>query len=241
MKWFAALVFPLALLALGVACEEEEEEAATATPSPAATAAASPETTPSPEPTLTSEASITPVEAMIPEGWERHTIANFQIDLPDSWDTFDLTEESFDAMLEELRNWNPEAASLAEEWLTPELFEFFAFDTESVGYITNLGILRQESPLPITIAALIAEIENGYTAMGVAVLGSDSDLTIGGLRAGRFTASMPSDSGQIMQVYYVVLAKPNLVFGLVFSTDQLGASEPVFEQMAESFRVLGSP
>lgn len=187
------------------------------------------------------EPTVTAAQGTSPEGWERHATANFQIDLPDTWDTFDLTEESYEAILEELGNWNPEAASLLEEWLTPDLFEFFAFDTESVGYITNLGILRQESPLPMTIPALIAEIENGYTALGVAVLGSDSGLTIGGLEAGRFRASIPSDSTQIMQLYYVVLAKPNLVFGLVFSTDQFDTSEPVFEQMADSFRVLEWP
>jgi hypothetical protein len=49
MKWFVAVVLPLALLALVVACEEEQEEAATATPSPAATATATPEATPTPK------------------------------------------------------------------------------------------------------------------------------------------------------------------------------------------------
>lgn len=57
MKWFAALVLPLALLALVVACEEEEEEAATATPSPAATATGTPEPRRSPEATPTPEAA----------------------------------------------------------------------------------------------------------------------------------------------------------------------------------------
>ncbi len=59
MKWFAALVLPLALLALGVACEQEEEEAATAMPSPAATAEATPELTPSPEATASPVATTT--------------------------------------------------------------------------------------------------------------------------------------------------------------------------------------
>jgi hypothetical protein len=61
MKWLAAVLVPLALLALVVACEEEEEKA-TATPSPTVTltpqATPSPEVTPTPEPTPTPE--VTP-------------------------------------------------------------------------------------------------------------------------------------------------------------------------------------
>jgi hypothetical protein len=62
MKWFAALVLPLALLALVVACEEEEEGPAAVTPSPAATATATatPQATPTAEPTPTSEPTPTP-------------------------------------------------------------------------------------------------------------------------------------------------------------------------------------
>ena len=61
MKWLAAFVIPLALLALTVACGEEEEEAPTGTPSPAATATATPEATPTPEVTPTPEPTPTPV------------------------------------------------------------------------------------------------------------------------------------------------------------------------------------
>jgi pyruvate/2-oxoglutarate dehydrogenase complex dihydrolipoamide acyltransferase (E2) component len=93
MKWFAALVLPLALLALVVACEEEEEEAATATPSPAATATATPQATPSPEPTLTPEA--TPV--VTPTGPDLGALQ--QLADPDaknlSMREFELNDETF--------------------------------------------------------------------------------------------------------------------------------------------------
>jgi poly-gamma-glutamate capsule biosynthesis protein CapA/YwtB (metallophosphatase superfamily) len=48
MKWLAALLLPLALLVLGVACEEEKEKAATPTPVTPAVASSSPSATASP-------------------------------------------------------------------------------------------------------------------------------------------------------------------------------------------------
>ena len=42
MKWLAALLVPLLVATLAVACEEEEQQAATATASPEATPSASP-------------------------------------------------------------------------------------------------------------------------------------------------------------------------------------------------------
>jgi len=81
MKWFAALVLPLALLALAPACEEDE--APTATPSPPVTVTATPEAAPTPEatptpetiptPEPTSEESPTPETEIAYEGWLTYT------------------------------------------------------------------------------------------------------------------------------------------------------------------------
>lgn len=63
MKWLAAVLVVLALVALAVGCEEEEKEAGTATPSPGATATATPDRTPSADATPTPEATPTPFAA----------------------------------------------------------------------------------------------------------------------------------------------------------------------------------
>lgn len=83
MKWFAALVLPLALLALIGACEEEEEETTAATPSPAATATAaattgaeaSPTATPQATPKLTPSPEATATVLPTPAATEEPTAA----------------------------------------------------------------------------------------------------------------------------------------------------------------------
>jgi protein-disulfide isomerase len=62
MKWLAALLLPLALLAVVVACEGEGEEAATGTPSVETTATVTPQETPSPEASPTPEGTPAPGE-----------------------------------------------------------------------------------------------------------------------------------------------------------------------------------
>lgn len=66
MKWLAAVLVPLAVVALAVGCEEEKEEAATATPSPAAAATGTAHRTPSADATPTPEATptLSPVQAV---------------------------------------------------------------------------------------------------------------------------------------------------------------------------------
>ena len=236
MRWLLTVILVLSL-ALGVmACEEEEEGEATATVvEPTATVV---------EPTATVvEPTATPVEeGVVPEGWERHTTANIQVDLPETWDAFDPTEETLDTVREALATFNPDFAALFEQTVSLELLEFLAFDTESVEFVNNLNLIRQESPLPLTVPAAIAQAETMYSDLGITVLATDSDLTIGGLKAGSIQVSMSFGPYEVREVQYIVLPKPDLFFVLTFSAnaDDFDALELPFEQMAKSFRVLES-
>jgi hypothetical protein len=224
-RWVLAAAALIAAFLLATACagqEEEQEGGATITPV---------------------NLTATPVEAVLPEGWERHTTANIQVDLPETWDAWELTEETFEAVREVLRNVNPAFASQVEKTLSPEVSEFFAYDTESEEYITNLTVVRQELPFPTTVPAAIAELESLLSSWGLTVLATDSDLTIGGLNAGKITVSMAFDSDEVTQAQYMVQLKPNVVWGLMISahSDDFDTLEPLFDAIAETFRILESP
>jgi hypothetical protein len=184
--------------------------------------------------------SPTPTAVLVREGWLRHTTAGFQVDLPKTWDAFDLTEEDFEAIVERLSSWKPAFASLFERVVAPEVYEFFACDSESVDFVNNLSIMRVEEPSPITLPALIMQLEDFLPDVGITVLATDPDLTIGGVEAGSIQASTTFGPYDVRQVQYIVRAKPDLWFGLMLSAsaDDFDALEPVFGEIAESFRVL---
>jgi len=181
------------------------------------------------------------VAPMVPEGWERHITANFQIDLPETWEAQDLTVLPFEVLLEAVSldfRW----AALIEQF-QPESFPFFAIDAESEEKITNLSIMLRDDPIPTTISALIGGTEDLFRGTGIQVPATDSGLTIGGLEAGSMRASAPTGFFRSELVNYFVQLSPTVVYSLVFATgaDEFPALEPVFEQIAESFRVLDSP
>lgn len=243
MRWLLTVILVLSLALSASACEEEEQTEATATP---VEATASPtEATATPvEPTVTPvEPTPTPAEATVPEGWERHSTVHFQIDLPQTWDVWDPTQETLDAMVEELRSLNPEFAALFEQTATTAPIEFFAFDTESVEFLDNINIIRYEGAVPPTVSVAIDELEDYYADLGVTVLATDSDLTIGGEEAGSIQISMTFGPYEAREVQYFVLLQPDLLYILTFSAgpENFDVLEPLFKQMAESFRVLQSP
>ena len=181
----------------------------------------------------------------VPKGWERHRTANFQIDLPETWVFFDPTQQTYEALLEMLRRQAPELVSRAEEYVAPNLDEIalFAFDTESVDILHNLVISFQEQPSPITLPLLINQLEAAWSAdPGRRLVSSDSDLTVGGLSAGRVVLSMTANRSDVILVEYFVLSEPTAAFILTFAsgTSSFERLEPVFEQIAQSFRVLES-
>jgi len=243
MRCLLAVILVLSLALSATACEEEEQAGATATPAQATATPTEATATPV-EPTVTPvEPTPTPVEAAVPEGWERHTMARFQIDLPQTWDAWDPTQETLDTIVQELGSLNPEFAALFEQTATTAPVEFLAIDTESVEFLDNLNIIRYEGSVPPTVPVAIAELEGYYADLGVTVLATDSDLTIGGEEAGSIQISITLGPYETREVQYFVLLQPNLMYILTFSAgpENFDALEPLFEQMAESFRVLESP
>lgn len=236
MRWSALLVLPAVLvLAAGAVACGGGGGTPPASPTPMEAAAS-----PTPAPTATPAPSPTPLGGAVPEGSQRHTTANIQIDLPQTWDTFDPTEETVDAILEAVRNLNPEFASVAEQGLMQVGTEIFAFDTESVEFLNNLRVARGESPLPATVPMLLFQIESQLADLGISVLSTDSALTIGGLQTGRIDYSVSAGPFEVRGVQYLVFPDPNVTFFLTFSTiaDDFDRLAPLFEQMAQSFRVL---
>ena len=188
----------------------------------------------------------TPLGGMVPEGWERHRTAKIQIDLPETWVFFDPIEQTYEAFLEMLRRQSPELVSRAEKYIAPNLeeIEVFAFDTESVNILDNLAIGFQELLFPTALPTLVNQLEAGWLAdPGHRLVSSESDLTVGGLSAGRLVGSASANLSDLMQVQYVLLSEPSTAFILVFASgaDSFERLEPVFEEIAQSFRVLDSP
>ena len=52
---------------------------------------------------------------VVPGEWVRHTTARIQIDLPETWEAWDPSEEALEAILEELSGLDPAFAALVEE------------------------------------------------------------------------------------------------------------------------------
>ncbi len=125
--------------------------------------------------------------------------------------------------------------------------EFAAFDTQSPEGFNPFGIGLEEFPSPVTVGEIISFVENQAADMGLTVLATDSALTIGGLRAGRFDILHPASAlgypSEIRGIQYIVMPDPYVQFILDYAidADDYDALNPVFEQIAQSFRVLNSP
>ncbi len=173
--------------------------------------------------------------------------ASFQIDLPKTWEAFDLTEESIEAIGEVLGALDPELAAQFEQVVAGD-FDFAALDTESMLVLTNLTIFRSEAagPIPVSDVVAFTESEEGRKELaeqGFTVLSTDSTLTIGDLRAGRILVSFTLGPVEGRQVRYMVQAEPTVIVQVVFATgaDEFDELESLFEEIAASFRVLDSP
>ena len=181
-------------------------------------------------------------------GWTRHSGAGFEIDLPDNWETWEPTAEGTDALIQALEGSDPELAEALRQF-TSEMGTsgvLSAFDTQSGELLTALEIYEQESPLPVTIGASIEAGEESVAGIGGTVLSTADDLRIGGARAGRIeyavTCTCAGANVEIIEVDYLVLPEPTHSFLLTFAATapDYPALEPVFEQIAESFRAQES-
>ncbi len=191
--------------------------------------------TPKPKPTP----SLTPAPA---PGWTRYTTDDFEIDLPDTWQTWDPTEESVDVIVAQVEERAPQLADPVEELLRNEEapgWALAAIDTGSpAGLLRSFNVLEQDLEAPTTVRQIIAGSEEVLPDLGATLLSSDADLQIRGLRAGRIELALTGASGS-RQLQYLVMPDPTRAFNLVFTTspEDYAALEPTFEQIAGSFQV----
>lgn len=236
--WASTLLLAVA----GSAACRDGGDARLAPPTPTAAEVAA---SPAPGHTATATASPTPFQETVAEGWERHRTTSFQIDLPSNWRALDLTEESLEAvrgiLAEEMQGLDPNLVAFVLQFLTSELVRFVAFDTRSVGLPSTVGVLRAKAPYAVTVPEMIAAFEGAATeVLDGTVLASETDLTIGGLKAGSVQVLLTMGDISVAEAQYVVLPEPTVVFTLGFITlpEDFAEIEPVLRQIAKSFRVL---
>jgi hypothetical protein len=227
-----------ALLVLGMACAGGGDSSPGEEATPARTEHQS-----TPKPTREPTPSPTPAPAA---GWTRHTTAGFEIDLPDTWETWEPTAEGTQEVIQALEASDPDLAEALRQLTSEEALDetFAAFDTESgAQFLTNFSVYEQESPIPMTVRASVSEGEAQVEELGGTLVASDANLSIGGARAGRIEYSLTCSCGEgpeveLVEVYYVVLPEPTHGFLLAFASSAADypAMEPVFVQIAESFQ-----
>lgn len=189
----------------------------------------------SPEPTPEATAAPAP-------GWTRRAAADFEIDLPENWETWDPSKETLEAVFQVVETKNPELAGTAQEFFEsqPEGLGFAAIDTQSpAGFLRSLNVIKQELPGPTTIKAAISDSEDVLTDLGLSVVSTDTGLSIGGARAGRIVTEGDLGTGAFREAQYIILPEPTIAFILTFGTalDDFDGLEPTFRQIADSFRV----
>jgi hypothetical protein len=212
----------------------------THTPTPEPTATLMPTDTPSP--TL----SPTPEYTATPSGWSKHTTAEFEIWLPESWRQWEITEETIPLIHEALLLANPAMAEMfAQAMMQPgavDMFKMYAYDTRGRG--ANLNVTGKALPLPVTIAQLMPQMEASYQAMQVKNLSIEGDLEINGNPAGRIefdiaTAAGGGETETLRTLQYIVLSD-TAFYAITCGAlaDEFEENREIFERIMHSFALL---
>jgi hypothetical protein len=218
------------------------------TPTPSPTPAPTETPTPEPEP-LTGEENLVITE--LENGWTRYEVlaGGFEISLPPDWKHLDLTQESFDDILEAAGENNPalEAflASGSIRSLVAAGLKFMALDLSveslSANAITNVNVLTVELPVEIPLATLLeASIQQTQQLFQGANYQQDI-VQIGDLEAGLLTyeAELVNVTGEpqdtVFHQYLILVGQTQYVITFTGPLDLYEENVPLFEEIAESF------
>ena len=250
------LVGYIVLLAAILSCGNLSVEFVTPTPLRTTTNTPTPTTAPPPTNTPTQSSSPTPANTSTPlasptlthtptpEGWVKHTAGKIEIWLPNSWEEWEVTEDTLAIVNEALQEMTPQYADFMKEMLEqPEMMEalrIFAVDTEGEG--ANMNITEETLPIPLNINDFVSMMVQVYEELGAENI-STRILELNGMKAAQAQYDLPiqvSGYGTIVfrDVQYVVL-KGQKVYVISFTTDpqEYPTLLPTIEQIANSFRI----
>lgn len=179
----------------------------------------------------------------LPAGWSDHNVSGFSIGLPGEWETVDVDKEGIDMIFEMLQyletEWAQTTADMFSSEEMEEMLKFWAMDMDpaGLGYAT-INVMYQSLPFPIRVTDMCAEMPSAYIQMGIELLDMDCDVEINDTPAARFMTILRSDFGSVQQYQYLIMRGRNM-WSTTLSVDATEwiTYQPVFEMIAESFRV----
>jgi hypothetical protein len=191
--------------------------------------------------------------ATVEPGWTLYSdeVEGFSINVAPKWKRIDVDPETIDSALSVVADQNPGFKSMLSEQvrsLTSAGVKFFAVDLApealGTGLATNMNVIRQTPPAKVSLD-MFAEINTGVLENLDTVVGpvSHKRVNLGGTAAEKVTYGMEikTASGKTVQMagtqYYVLSGKDVYIITLCTSVDQAADYAPVFEKIAQSFRL----
>lgn len=187
-------------------------------------------------------ASPTPV----PEGWRVEMGDGFTIALPERWQAVDVTAEGIEAILDKVRElddeWARNMSAMLSDKAAAESMKFWAFDPQPAGAgFASVNVTRGDLPFAVDASAAAAQLEATYERIGLEILSTDEDLTIGGLDAARLSVRTPMGALSMRQVQYVFVDGLTMWAVTLTVDDAVWAEyETLLIAIGESFRTTGS-
>ncbi len=208
------------------------------TPTPTDTPAPTPANTPTPRP------MVTPTEPPAPD-WQRHETDGFEIWLPGTWESLPLEREALELIIDMWETTNPRVAEYVDFFLQAGLYEqigFWAMDTESTQFVSNVNIMSV--PEPVSPALYVTSTRSELERAGATIVSTSESLDINGLPAARIEYHMPMElasSGVMVATgvqYAVSGGSRTYVLTFTAAEEQTNEMAPIFEMSANSFRIL---
>lgn len=231
----------LALVLTLAACGED-----VATPSATETA------TPSATATATATASASPTAT--PETWQRITVdqSGFSLEVPADWEELSADVLADEALLADLAERNPDAASVLEqgqEALENGTIAVFAFDPNAgdAGFAANLNVINV-GPVAESIEeaaeSVAAAIEQQIPVTGPIEVDTTA-LPAGDAATVTYEWEIARPDGgatpvTVVQYAIVVDSGTGFILSMSAATDDVGGYDETFRHIAESFRELDS-
>ena len=187
----------------------------------------------------------------MPEGWSKHTTSEFEIWLPEKWEEWEITPETYPQIIINLKQYAPALAQHLESMMNQpgalETMKLFAYDKGSSG--SSMNIVEQDLPpqfqgMPISLGMMMPQFEQMYKQMGMQNISTESGLEINGMDAARVDVDFPMNVTGFGKVtlgmtQYLILSDERM-YAITFSDMKRTAQNKVlFEQIMKSFRVIG--
>lgn len=176
----------------------------------------------------------------------------FAIALPPRWEQIDMDAQTLEASLEMLGDENPEMATLLSgqaSSLVISGIKFFGFDVSveavSTGFATNVNVLSQplgmEMSLDVFTQVTVAQLENMELVKG-RVSQRRVNLSTGEAVELKYRMEMQVPYGGTVTIavtqYAFIRGEDAYVITLGTTEDQVETYAPLFEKIAQSFRLL---